>query len=401
MRPEAKRGNADMRGRIMTLAKRRRYLIVEKDTMEDARLSFRARGLLAYLLCQPPDWVVVEKALVKHLAAADKGEGRDAIRAAMDELKTRGYFRRSRRRNIRGQFVYVTVVFESPQIFEDRYRQGHLWEDFLQEVVPGSMPEDEDEPPPLFADVARSGRGRVSSRRTAAESPPETGPGRKSAFLDPPAVDWKTVDGLPAPGKPSTVNPTVLNTELLKCSSSSARAQPVAAESAAAAEIRAALAGAGIGEPALGELAASKLTREKIERVISIAQASGKGPGAIVNNLRAMAAAPAEHPSPRRRGRGKSAADAGEAERRQVEEGTREIERILAALSDSEFAEHAAALRRESPTLARLNPATHPTFRAAIAQRAERRSTPPHPGETSEARDGQAHDAPTDQPEPG
>jgi predicted ArsR family transcriptional regulator len=52
----------------------------------DARLSFRARGLLVMLLSLPPEWHVTADTL-----AEDNPDSRTAIRSAMRELRESGY----------------------------------------------------------------------------------------------------------------------------------------------------------------------------------------------------------------------------------------------------------------------------------------------------------------------
>ncbi len=74
----------------MTVLRKRpaRYVAVANSTIRDTRLSFRARGVLAYLLSQPDDWNVS----ADRIAAAGT-EGREAVRTALRELRAAGYCR--------------------------------------------------------------------------------------------------------------------------------------------------------------------------------------------------------------------------------------------------------------------------------------------------------------------
>lgn len=62
------------------------YVQIDKRCLADTRLSWRARGILAYLLSKPNDWLVSVKDL------ENKGvEGRDAVQNALKELQRCGY----------------------------------------------------------------------------------------------------------------------------------------------------------------------------------------------------------------------------------------------------------------------------------------------------------------------
>lgn len=63
--------------------------VITKSALEDERLSWAARGLLAYLLCQPDNW----KTGVKDLMSKDRSE-RDAIWPVLKELEDCGYLSR-------------------------------------------------------------------------------------------------------------------------------------------------------------------------------------------------------------------------------------------------------------------------------------------------------------------
>lgn len=62
------------------------YSIIDNAPLSDSRLSYRARGVLAYLLTKPDEWEVN----MKEIESGGK-EGREAIRAAFNELKALGY----------------------------------------------------------------------------------------------------------------------------------------------------------------------------------------------------------------------------------------------------------------------------------------------------------------------
>lgn len=60
------------------------YSVMARATLEDMDLSFRARGVWAYLMSKPSDWTVRSQDLQR------APEGRDAIRSALNELREAG-----------------------------------------------------------------------------------------------------------------------------------------------------------------------------------------------------------------------------------------------------------------------------------------------------------------------
>ena len=71
---------------IIRTPNRNRYTIISKVPLEDGRLSWKARGLLSYLLSKPDNWTVVVAHLVK-----EAPDGRDSVRAGLRELEDAGY----------------------------------------------------------------------------------------------------------------------------------------------------------------------------------------------------------------------------------------------------------------------------------------------------------------------
>ncbi|MCX4666425.1 hypothetical protein OG453_07050 [Streptomyces sp. NBC_01381] len=86
------------------------FTVLPTATLEDSRLSFRARGILAYLIAKPDSW----KVRTESIAQAGV-EGRDAVREAVKELKTLGYYRVENERNNSGHIISVTEVYDTAQ----------------------------------------------------------------------------------------------------------------------------------------------------------------------------------------------------------------------------------------------------------------------------------------------
>lgn len=85
---------------IIRSRREKNYTVLLNDGLRDQRLSFKARGLMAYMLSMPDDWKFYTKELVKH---SDK-DGRDSVRVGLKELEHCGYLKRQRKRSESGQF---------------------------------------------------------------------------------------------------------------------------------------------------------------------------------------------------------------------------------------------------------------------------------------------------------
>lgn len=95
---------------VRRATRRHRFVIVDQAAVEDTRLSWAARGLLAYLLSRPDDWKVLVNDLKK------RGNlGRDGIYALLRELHSAGYVRFERNRDAQGRMRGGTyIVSEVP-----------------------------------------------------------------------------------------------------------------------------------------------------------------------------------------------------------------------------------------------------------------------------------------------
>lgn len=90
--------------------RRHHYVSVESATVRDHGMSFRALGLLTFILDQSDEWKVRSEQLSK----PEGREGRDAVRKALHELAARGYYRLERRRFLDGTQAMGAAVSEFP-----------------------------------------------------------------------------------------------------------------------------------------------------------------------------------------------------------------------------------------------------------------------------------------------
>ena len=93
------------------LAKRNRFVSMDNEFLTRKDLSLKAKGLLACMLCLPPDW----RFSIEGLAYINK-ESIDAIRTAIWELEKAGYVVRNQVRNDNGKMgTSEYIIYEEPQ----------------------------------------------------------------------------------------------------------------------------------------------------------------------------------------------------------------------------------------------------------------------------------------------
>ena len=87
------------------------FVMMDKTFLEDDRLSFKAKGILAYLLSKPDDW----KVIVGNLVNSSK-DGKASVYAGLKELKEYGYYEKVPIRNEQGTRIirWESTVYEIP-----------------------------------------------------------------------------------------------------------------------------------------------------------------------------------------------------------------------------------------------------------------------------------------------
>ena len=98
---------------ILKCTNRDRYVVLIQATVRDTRLSFKARGILAFLLSHPDNW----KPNIRHLENSSEKDGRDSIAAGIKELIAHGYARRVTTRDARGRIESKELQVSETPIF--------------------------------------------------------------------------------------------------------------------------------------------------------------------------------------------------------------------------------------------------------------------------------------------
>lgn len=102
---------------IIRQKRKERFSIVDNKVIEDERLSFKARGLLIYMLSKPDDW----KFYTEELAKRSNKDGISAIKTALNEIEDAGYLTRKQGHKKNGQFtsqdwILTDTSTNSPQV---------------------------------------------------------------------------------------------------------------------------------------------------------------------------------------------------------------------------------------------------------------------------------------------
>lgn len=94
---------------IIRVAKNSNYVVMNRTALNDNRLSWKAKGIMAYMLSMPDDWVFYMDELMTHST-----DGKASFRAGFNELKQCGYIERKPIREGQRIKEWETVVHEVP-----------------------------------------------------------------------------------------------------------------------------------------------------------------------------------------------------------------------------------------------------------------------------------------------
>jgi hypothetical protein len=95
---------------IIKIRKQKNFSIISNIPLNDKSISFKAKGIWAYLMSKPEDWEVRVSNLIN-----TSTEGRDAIYSGIKELVEAGYMNKIQHRDESGKMTGIEYqVFEDP-----------------------------------------------------------------------------------------------------------------------------------------------------------------------------------------------------------------------------------------------------------------------------------------------
>ena len=92
---------------VFRIEKTRDYTVMSNHHLKDRTLTLKSKGLLSMMLSLPDEWNYTTRGL-----AAICREGVDSIGAALKELETHGYIRRTQLRDEKGKITDVQYVMD-------------------------------------------------------------------------------------------------------------------------------------------------------------------------------------------------------------------------------------------------------------------------------------------------
>lgn len=96
-------------------AKRGRFTTISNVPLNDPDISFRAKGILSYLVGKPEDWSIRLADLTKHST-----DGPHSVRSALKELREKGYLKVVQIRDMKGKIIdNVTYLSDDPNDLVD------------------------------------------------------------------------------------------------------------------------------------------------------------------------------------------------------------------------------------------------------------------------------------------
>jgi len=91
-------------------SKQRDYTVMNNTFLRDNKLSWKAKGLFAYILSLPEDWKIYLNELQTHAT-----DGETSLRSAIKELTDNGYIVQKRLKDDKGRWAsYVYQIIENP-----------------------------------------------------------------------------------------------------------------------------------------------------------------------------------------------------------------------------------------------------------------------------------------------
>lgn len=106
---------------IIRVKKNTNFVVMDKTALNDRRLSWKAKGIMAYMLSKPDDWTFYLDEI-----ATNSTDGMSSFRSGFNELKSLGYVKRVQRQDENGKFNWETIVHEVPLTENPHVENPHM-----------------------------------------------------------------------------------------------------------------------------------------------------------------------------------------------------------------------------------------------------------------------------------
>lgn len=103
--------------------RQKNFTIVDNTVINDTELSWKAKGVFLYLWSKSDEWQFYEVEVAKHAK-----DGRDSLRSALKELETKGYLKRVRNRNDKGQVTTSDWILSEKPMSEKATQENPMQE---------------------------------------------------------------------------------------------------------------------------------------------------------------------------------------------------------------------------------------------------------------------------------
>ena len=115
---------------VFKIEKNNNYTVMSNYHLRDRNLSYKAKGLLSFMLSLPKEWDYSMNGLV-----AISKEKLKAIRNILRELEDNKYLIRTRMQGEHGKFYYDYSIYEIPYNLSPYYPKGHTDDRYAQKGI--------------------------------------------------------------------------------------------------------------------------------------------------------------------------------------------------------------------------------------------------------------------------
>ncbi|MCZ9647611.1 conserved phage C-terminal domain-containing protein [Lactobacillus mulieris] len=99
------------------------FTTIPNSVAQNDQLSWKARGIFLYLASKPSDWQFYEIEVTRHAP-----DGRASLRAGLKELEDKGYLKRYRKRNDKGQVIDSDWIITDEPMFNNPMSEKPMFE---------------------------------------------------------------------------------------------------------------------------------------------------------------------------------------------------------------------------------------------------------------------------------